>query len=455
MSWYKFVLPHLTFFILQVSISFIDVACLSGPDLKISNVTETRVHVEWSSVVYPNTFIEKYQVSAYPIRSYAKMEILNRNEWTFYNSTFRSDLVQLHPGTLYNISVWAVTNNGYTDPTTKNVWTEVGGEKKCKNYQLAPKPDEPPPVEIIERSGEIMMIDLPVGQSDKGPITSYYVVAIEKSPIIFFNPEEAGNYSFSQETGLPFYITANLSPEEANQTFVIGDRKTYDGYYNAPLSEKHDYEVLVGVVSSLNGVTKVAYSPLQSTIESQKRSGDISRAQTSSPLSVILSAAIGVFGFLLVLSVIIYFLLRKRYGKRRPSDEMVLRVHGSEGLTSDQSECFQQEKDENGFVPGLLQISEDADLSEVYEKLREKYWQIPRNHLDVHQTVLGIGQFGEVREGVVHRRSQTIPCIVQHMQAPSSLLEKEKRALLCELDLMSRIGFHTNVVEFLGACDAR
>ena len=55
--------------------------------------------------------------------------------------------------------------------------------------------------------------------------------------------------------------------------------------------------------------------------------------QTSSTTSVILSAAIGVFGFLLVISVIVYFLLRKRYGKRRPSDEMVLRVHGSDGVS--------------------------------------------------------------------------------------------------------------------------
>lgn len=57
-------------------------------------------------------------------------------------------------------------------------------------------------------------------------------------------------------------------------------------------------------------------------------------AQTSSATSVILSAAIGVCGFLLVISVIVYFLLRKRYGKRRPSDEMVLRVHGSDGVCS-------------------------------------------------------------------------------------------------------------------------
>lgn len=73
-------------------------------------------------------------------------------------------------------------------------------------------------------------------------------------------------------------------------------------------------------------------------------------------------------------------------------------------------------KDENGFIPGMLQLNDDSDLNEVYEKVQEKYWQIPASHINVHQTVLGIGQFGEVREGTVKRRTETIPCIIQYMQ---------------------------------------
>ncbi|GFY36970.1 tyrosine-protein kinase receptor Tie-1 [Trichonephila inaurata madagascariensis] len=407
--------------------------CISGPELIVSNVTENKVHVEWTPVQIPNKVVEKYQVSAYPLKSYST-DLLKRNEWTFSNTSVHTDLIGLHPGTMYNISIWAVTSDGHTDPSTKIVWTEVGD------------PEEPLPVEILEKDRKTMLVNLPIGYSDKGPITSYYVVPIEKGPIILFNQEEVSNYSMSKESGLPFYIAANLTPEEANKSFTIGDGKMYNGYYNAPLSEERDYEVLVGVVSSLNEVTKVAYSPLQSTLESRNRPPDVSRAQTSSTISVILSAAIGVCGFLLVLSVILYFLLRRHYGKRRPSDEMVLRVHGSEG-------------DENGFVPGMLHISEDADLSEVYENIMNMYslkrLQIPRSNLVVHQTVLGVGQFGEVREGTAHKNSQPIPCIVQHMQAPSLLSDKEKRALFCELDLMARVGTHSNVVQFLGACDER
>lgn len=78
---------------------------------------------------------------------------------------------------------------------------------------------------------------------------------VEKSPIVVFNSEALSNFSNSEESGLPFYIAANLTLEEANKTFIIGDRRVYNGYFNAPLVEDREYEVLVGVVSSLNGVS--------------------------------------------------------------------------------------------------------------------------------------------------------------------------------------------------------
>lgn len=415
------VVAKILIFSIQGSSAFI------GPRLTVLNTTEKEIYVQWASVS-PSSAIKKYQISAYPLQSYAPNAILNGNEWTYFNnSTTIFDLMGLHPGTLYNVTVWAVTTDGRSEPSTIQSWTEVGS------------PEVPQNVEIVKRNGKRMTVNLPPGESVNGPVTAYHVVILEKSPIISFASDELYNYTVAQDSGLPFYVAASLSPEEANHSFTVGDEKLYGGYFNAPLRENQEYEVLVGVLSSLNGVTKASYSPLQPSKSMSHSTGHTVRSST---LSVILSAAIGVFGFLLVLSVIIYFLLRRRYGRRRPSDELVLKVHGSEG-------------EENGFVPGMFDINEETDLVEFYEQLKQRYWQIPRSHIEVHQTVLGIGQFGEVRDGLVHRRSQVIPSLVQQMQAPSALMEKERRNLLSELDMMSRMGFHPNVVEFLGACDER
>lgn len=44
--------------------------------------------------------------------------------------------------------------------------------------------------------------------------------------------------------------------------FVVGDGRIYGNYYNPPLPLDRNIHVTVGVVSSLNNVTKVTYAQL-------------------------------------------------------------------------------------------------------------------------------------------------------------------------------------------------
>jgi hypothetical protein len=43
---------------------------------------------------------------------------------------------------------------------------------------------------------------------------------------------------------------------------VVGDGRVYRSYYNPPLPVEKDINVILGVVSSLNNVTKVRYAQL-------------------------------------------------------------------------------------------------------------------------------------------------------------------------------------------------
>jgi hypothetical protein len=48
---------------------------------------------------------------------------------------------------------------------------------------------------------------------------------------------------------------------KTNEEFVVGDNRTYGGFLNhGPLVEGRDYHVTVGIVSTMNGVTKVTYA---------------------------------------------------------------------------------------------------------------------------------------------------------------------------------------------------
>ncbi|XP_023222151.1 putative tyrosine-protein kinase Wsck [Centruroides sculpturatus] len=405
---------------------------IPGPSsLKVINRSETEIHVQWSPVSSKN--IINYHIKADPIKSYYENQPPVKKEWSFSNKTEKADLLQLEPGTQYNITIWASTSDGDTTSISKFVWTVVGA------------PERPPVVQVLKRTGKTIGVKLHPAFRNDNSIMFYKVIVLKEEPIVTFNSERLYNYSEAVKNGLSFYVAAQLTPEEIEKVFYVGDGKVYGGFYNAPLSEDQSYDIMQGNIISLNGVTKASYSPTK-TSPNITPLGITHRTQitgpTSSTLTVILATAIGIFGFLLILSFIIYYLLRRHYGKRRPSDELVLHVQGSES-------------EENGSVPGVLQIDEDTDLGDFFENLKERYWHIPKNHITIHQTVLGQGEFGEVREGIVFRKAHGTTTLVQQVYAPPSMDEKERKNMLSELDTMIRIRIHPHVVEFIGVYEDR
>ena len=54
------------------------------------------------------------------------------------------------------------------------------------------------------------------------------------------------------------YIAAQLYPAEIAQmqdTFTVGDKKTYGDYYNAPLEKGQKYDLWFGLVREVDGVS--------------------------------------------------------------------------------------------------------------------------------------------------------------------------------------------------------
>ena len=74
------------------------------------------------------------------------------------------------------------------------------------------------------------------------------------------------DYKKAKAYGLNYWIAAEfdesyMGRDAKNIEFVVGDNKTYGGYLNfGPLPPKRDFHVSLGVVSTLNQVTKVSYA---------------------------------------------------------------------------------------------------------------------------------------------------------------------------------------------------
>lgn len=69
-------------------------------------------------------------------------------------------------------------------------------------------------------------------------------------------PSEINDYKTAKQRGSRFYLAAEFRGLDVPQSFVLGDGKYYENYYNAPLEPATRYRVYVrGVTKDQNGVS--------------------------------------------------------------------------------------------------------------------------------------------------------------------------------------------------------
>ncbi|KAH9366032.1 hypothetical protein HPB48_022321 [Haemaphysalis longicornis] len=267
-----------------------------------------------------------------------------------------------------------------------------------------------------------------------------------------FSMERLAGHQEATEAGTPFYVAAELGPEWGGRAFVIGDGRSYGGFLNAPLSPNAEYLPIQGVGSTLNNVTKYAYSvegpsteriqpPLYPLGDDHLEPGD---GMSPQALSSWLVVATALCACLLVAFIVAYVFARRHYSRRRRrTEEMMLRSHPSLDLD-----------DVSPFSAGSLQLGEGADLGAFYAQLRSMLPMVPRSRLLVSDTTLGQGRFGPVRAAIlVTDKGRKVPVNVQRCPAEWMLPDHERRTLLGDIEGMLRLGTHPNVVQFMGACE--
>lgn len=394
-----------------------------GPpmSLEVLNITETTVRLRWTP---PQAFtrITGYVIKAAVLETYAIATLLPVT-WAVSNTSLQSELPNLHPGSKYNITV-AATNykeEGVSVATTAE--TLIG----------TPEP-APPDVEFKERHGDEMLVRIPEAQNINGPVSMYrVVVSIElyQQGIII---ENLGNHSYAEEQGLPYYIAAELDPEDIKNDFIIGNRRTYNGYYNAPLPLTNDIEVSLGIVSEKNHVRKVRY------VESTKKIIlNINEVEEYSPLVVALGAGIAIGVVLLLIGIGLLIILRKRI-------HMVQLQRGSQSMPLSLSEpCMEIEN--SGF------LQDEDERVDYYSNLKRKLWNIPRDLLDIDiSCVVGVGSYGKFTRGKVQQHGAHTPGLVQVI-LDRELEKPDKKLMLQELDLLIKSNEHENLIAFIGICE--
>ncbi|XP_065333783.1 putative inactive tyrosine-protein kinase Wsck isoform X1 [Cloeon dipterum] len=401
------------------------------PEIKVDQVTDSSILVKWKRPKAANSLITGYTLSLTYLRGFSSP--LPPMEWEYAGNSSRARLASLHPGTEYNLTVSAMSEAGLGVPAITTVWTQIGD------------PDEPEVPKVLSQDANSITIEITPARNQNGPISAYQIIVMDESVPTAFNESTLFAYALAQKESIPYYITAELNPDSLDTKFVVGDGKFYGGYYNAPLSAEGHFHISMGVISFKDGVRKSSFA--HATHEQHGvivlDVGPVTRDTSPSTMVIVLSFAIAFFSVLLVLSIVVYVVMRHKVHQRR------LRLPDNQEL-SIQGPILEVEG--NGYVhTGYIPEDEDERTNHL-EALKAKIWSIPVNHLDVKNDLLGTGKYGSVLKGSVNQKGFPVPVAI-HSIADVLMSKAERKEMLKDLDLLVRPGSHDNLISLIGTCE--
>lgn len=336
----------------------------------------------------------------------------------------------LQPGTKYNVSVTASNTQGSSDPAYITEWTLIG------------PPDKPAVPKILERGDSTITVALTEGHSEYGPISAYQVVVVQAGTIPPVDShEEYLNYESATQQGLNYYVTAQFEPVDFHRykRFVVGDGKKFGSYYNVPLKDHYaSAQVGLAVISRVGPDVQRSYSDLANNQLLSHEATNTNRRMDTTALA--LCIVITLLSILLAVSILVYFVLRRRHERfhmRKLPEQQELTLQGPV-----------YEVDNMGYIP------EDVpERVNHYQELKKKVWSIPRNALSVDSEILRRGRFGSVHGGTVLLKEDGSSAVTVHTIADGALKGSDKRHMLRELDVCIRAGSMKYLAGLVGTCE--
>ncbi|KAM6378116.1 receptor-type tyrosine-protein phosphatase T isoform 3-T3 [Pluvialis apricaria] len=219
---------------------------------------EEKIYVQWKPPNETNGIITLYEITYKAIGSLDPSADLSSQRGKVFklrNETHHL-FVGLYPGTTYSFTIKASTVKGFGPPITTRIATKISAPSM-------PEYDTDSPLNETDTTITVM---LKPAQSRGAPVSVYQLVVKEEklqkarraADIIecFSVPV---SYKNASSLDSPHYFAAELKPINlpVTQPFTVGDNKTYNGYWNAPLSPLKSYSIYFQALSKANGETKI------------------------------------------------------------------------------------------------------------------------------------------------------------------------------------------------------
>ncbi|XP_052415533.1 receptor-type tyrosine-protein phosphatase T isoform X6 [Carassius gibelio] len=237
---------------------------------------EEKIFMQWKAPNETNGVITLYEITYKALGSLdpsADLTTQRGHVFKLPNETHHL-FVGLHPGTTYYFTLKASTNKGFGPPVTNRIATKIAAPS-MPEYET----DSP-----LNETDTTITVLLKPAQSRGAPVSAYQLVVQEQrkqkvrraTDVLecFSVPVSFKNASILNS---PHYFAAELPPVSLAvvQPFTIGDNKTYNGYWNAPLSPAKSYSIYFQALSKANGETKINCVRLATKGASTQNSNDI------------------------------------------------------------------------------------------------------------------------------------------------------------------------------------
>ncbi|XP_061569724.1 receptor-type tyrosine-protein phosphatase mu-like isoform X5 [Cololabis saira] len=220
---------------------------------------EQQISLSWREPVKTYGLIRQYEISYKALSSFdTEFDLSNQSGKVSKLANETSHVFTgLFPGSTYSFTIRAATVKGFGPPVITQFTTKISAP-------LMPAYDQESP---LNQTDSTVTVLLKPAQSRGAPVSKYQVVVEEERP----RRQRRGTAEILRCYPVPihfqnatllnsqYYFSAELpmSDLRAPMPFCVGDNRTYNGYWNAPLLPHKSYGIYYQAVSTANGETKI------------------------------------------------------------------------------------------------------------------------------------------------------------------------------------------------------
>ncbi|KAG8451399.1 hypothetical protein GDO86_003564 [Hymenochirus boettgeri] len=243
-----------------------EVTCHTQEDVPGSIASESLILVPlddtvllmWDKPAEPNGVLTQYEIGYQIIESSdpsVSVPGIRATVCKLPNETSHL-LTNLLPGTTYLLTVRARNSKGYGPSALTELTTNISAP--TFDYSDLPSP--------LHETDKTITVLLRPAQGRGSPI-SFYQVLVEGEASTRSRRElavpgcfpGAGSYEESEMEGSPNYVGAEIPPSDLphDTPFIVGDNRSYGGYWNPPLDPRRGYLIYLQAASHHRGETRL------------------------------------------------------------------------------------------------------------------------------------------------------------------------------------------------------